>query len=52
MCHAENGTAEVPARLGFGRGFRRMVSRRVAHLVDAAGGSTENDPFPAVSLIA
>jgi hypothetical protein len=26
VCHAENGTAGVPARIGFGRRFRRIES--------------------------
>jgi hypothetical protein len=42
MCHAENGTAEVSSRLGFGRGFWRIVSRRVAHLGVDAGHPAEN----------
>lgn len=35
-------------RVWFGRGFRRINLRRVAHLVDAANGSAANDRCGAV----
>lgn len=47
VCHVENGTADVSARLGFGRGFRRIDSRRVAHLVVDVGDRAVNDQFRA-----
>ena len=43
VCHAENGTADVPARFGFGRGFRRIILRRVVHLVVDVDEAAEND---------
>jgi len=43
VCHAENGTADVPAYFGFGRGFRRIDPRRVANLVVDVDEAAEND---------
>lgn len=45
VCHAENGTADVPARFGFGRGFRRIILRRVVHLVVDVDEGAENDRY-------
>jgi len=39
VCHAENATADVSGRLGFGRGFRRATYRRVAQMI-AIGDET------------
>lgn len=41
--YAENGTADVPARFGFGRGFRRIILRRVVQLVVGIDEAAEND---------
>lgn len=45
VCHAENGTADVSARFGFGRGFRQVDPRRVVHLVVDVDEAAENDRF-------
>ncbi|MCB8043242.1 hypothetical protein JM654_00585 [Microbacterium oxydans] len=49
VCHAENGTTEVLAGLGFGRGFRRINPRRVEPLVVDVAVPAENDRFRQLS---
>lgn len=49
VCYAENGTAGVSARFGFGTGFRQINYRRVANLVVDVDEPAGNDQFRAIA---